>query len=212
MKNGFLKTVGLSVMLGAAGHAADTNAAGGHIENIEFKDGGTRVTQRYVDCDEAFYKFRGDPQNRLFMTCDGYEAADIPIGPDKANPDRRDNICNFTDGIDPQNPISVNDPTASQLAKRFQEAELQAYVHASTQHGNSIAQAIVMRAKKGVDVFKIYDFAIRPARAGEQRDGRVPTPNGVQDFVLQPGWTREMLIESSYVRAIQMCMDKMGLR
>ncbi len=209
MKKSFLKAAGIGAVLLAASNTAD--AAGGYIDNVEYKDGKSRVTQRYVDCDEAFFVFKNDPKKELWMTCDGYEAADIPIGPNKSDPKRRDNICNFTDHIDTAKPISINDPKASSYAKAFQKAELQAYVHASTQHGNSIAQAIMMRAQNGVDVFRVYDFAIRAPRNGEKPMGAIPTVNGSRAFVLQPGWTKQMLIESSYERAVKMCSAKMGL-
>ena len=186
MSKGGMRAAGVSVLT-----ALYAGAALGQSVTVEYDNG----VRRTVDCKEAFYQFRDDPSKTMWFTCDGFEAADIPLSGNKSDPANRDAICSGTDGYDPARPISIRDRNYESVKGDFSDAMLAALAHVSLNHDESVMQAINMRAQTGIDVFTVYRHVIRPPGSGERADGQISTG---ERFVFQPGWNDERANKSGY--------------
>ena len=168
--------------------------------------------KRTVNCQDAFYVFANDPKREKWLTCDGFEAIDIPLVGNKNDPNNRDSICSNTDRYNPERPISINDPRAKQARQDFSDANITALIHASKNHEESVAIGILMRAKLGVDIFKEYKDMIRRPYAGEKADGAIPLLNKFTKkiektpYVWQSGWGPAKANKSAYRDVRKLCM------
>lgn len=162
---------------------------------------------RSINCKEAFYVFKDDPQRTMWQTCNGFEAGDVPTRgsskADKEDTEFRDEICNTTNEYDPLNPISINDPRVPDVKNTFSKAMIAALSHVSEFHQNSVSLAINLRAKMGVDVFKVYDTVIRRLSSEEVADGFIPSTK--EPFKYQSGWDKEKADASVYKSVWEQC-------
>lgn len=220
-----------SSIAGAFGLLATSPAVAQDI-TITHPDG----TNRIINCQEAFYRFTDDPKKNLWMTCHGFEAADKPLGGDKAykeNPNNRDGICEITDKYNPQNPISINDPAYNKARNDFSTAMNDAITHGSVYHGNSLYYGIRVSGRIGKDPFVQYDNKIaRPSEAeintykeeiatyrADRANNPLPQnmssfkgPSGNEIFYkFTNGWTMDKALWSPYADATRACIVEMGL-
>lgn len=163
--------------------------------------------QRTVNCQQAFYRFANDPKENLWMTCNGFEAVDVPVGGDKADPNNRDAICSITDQYNSATPLDNSDPLATQAKRDFSVAVRDAVVHGSTKHGNSVLIGINMSARIGVDPFTRYPRIIAPIQPGQQADGTFKLDGQDVGYQFINGWTRDAASWSPYRDATQMCLE-----